>query len=427
MWPVSGTLDTRRSSRAVASLLAGWLLVWFGGALTLAAHPVSVTRALVYVSRERVTVTLEVFLEDLYLFHQLSPDGADVLSPSVIQSGIELHREFVATRFLVQNADGAILKPDSLPAVAADIPEAGVPLAELMAHRLTFDFQFTLADPPTVLTFQHRFTDADRILPSEMQLQVTQENSGRTSSRSLPADLPEIIRFDWVNPPLAPDASQQERDLWLARQREELLGITSDSAVYSFLYVERDEVRLEILIPLLTLEQGVSLERRDRDFLSVSEQQAVRPLIEQYFLSGNPLDVDGQRWQPIVERLDFFGVDFRDFARPTEARDVAMSSARAGIILSYPLESPPRNLKLTWDRFHQSLWAVSLVVFTPDGASRRTLSRVGGRNVFEWSTSAMAARSAAAAGDGQPSTGPVSAGSGIDGLPGRIVIMGVAL
>lgn len=365
------------------------LCVSCGPSLVAAAHPVSVTRTLVYVAPDRVDVTIEVFLEDLYLFHNLQPDDSDFLNAATIRQGIELHRTFVAERFVIQDADGVFLVPDEPPLVSAAIPDAGVSLAELMAHRLTFELRYSCAEPADFLTFEQQFTDTDGVLPSEMQLLVRSDHADEIINQALVPHSPTTVRFDWTSPPLSPDASAQERERWTKQQQDQTLGITSYSSVYSFLYIENDEIRHEILIPLLTLEPSLPLPREQRHLLTVPEQDAVRPEIEQFFATGNPLEVDGAQRVPSVERCDFYGVDFRDFAQRTKRKSVAMSSARVGIILTYPLAAPPRQLRLTWDRFHQSLWAVSMVVLSGDAAFRRTLSRVGKNNVFEWTGSSV--------------------------------------
>ncbi|MCH2211737.1 MAG: hypothetical protein MK110_10570 [Fuerstiella sp.] len=346
----------------------------------------SVTRTLVYVARDRVDVTIEIFLEDLYLFHNLQPDETDYLNAATIRRGIEQHREFVSTRFLIQDAEGLIRSPETPPKVTADIPDKGVSLAELMAHKLIFEMQYRFDAPPEFLTFEQRFTDADGVLPSEMQLQVRPEHADRTISKALVPHAPETIRFNWTSPPLSKDASDQERRQWSKQQQQATLGITSYSSVYSFLYIEDHEVRHEILIPLLTLEKILPLKREQTDFLTVSEQDALRPLIEKFFASGNPVEINEEHRTPVVDRCDFYGVSFRDFAQLTKRKPVAMSSARVGIILTYPLDTAPRKLRLTWDRFHKSLWAVNMVVFSRDSSFRRTLSRIGSNNVFKWSS-----------------------------------------
>ncbi len=61
-----------------------------------AAHPVSLTRTFVFVARARATARIEVFLEDLFLFHDLQPNDQDFLDLDELRRGIELHKKFVA-------------------------------------------------------------------------------------------------------------------------------------------------------------------------------------------------------------------------------------------------------------------------------------------------------------------------------------------
>ena len=217
-----------------------------------------------------------------------------------------------------------------------------------------------------------------------MKLAVKQENGGEPHAAELrPGDL-EIVRFSWDLPPLSPEASEEEREKWATRQKDETLGITSYSSVYSFLYIQDYEVRHEILIPLLTLEQSLLIARNDDDALDLAEQEAARQQVEAYFRSGNPIEIDGVAVGAVVERCDFFGLDFKDFALQAPRKSVPMVSARVGIILSYPCGGPPGTVKLTWNRFNSCVWTVNTVVFAYDAMSKTTLTRLGKNNVFEW-------------------------------------------
>jgi len=347
-------------------------------------HPVSVTAAYVYVSREQATAKIQVFLEDLFLFHNLKPNGQDFLEPEVIRDGIKLHKQFVADRFMVRDVAGLPLAGRLVEVQAIDVPAEGVPLSDLMAHNLTFELQYELASPPEFLTFTQRFTDEEGMLPSEMKLILKQENAEEPHTALLRPDDVETVRFDWQLPPLSAEASEEERESWVVQQKEETLGITSYSAVYSFLYVDDHEVRHEILIPLLTLEQSVLIARDEDEFLDLAEQDAARRQIEAYFSTGNPVEVNGNSVKPVVQRCDFYGLDFKDFAMQAERKQVPMISARVGIILSYLPADSPRTVKLTWNRFNNFVSSVSTVVFAYDTTSKTTLTRSGKNNVFEW-------------------------------------------
>ncbi|MEM1296140.1 MAG: hypothetical protein AAGH89_12305, partial [Verrucomicrobiota bacterium] len=152
----------------------------------------------------------------------------------------------------------------------------------------------------------------------------------------------------------------------------------------SFLYIEDHEVRHEILVPLATLEESLTLERNDDEFLDLAEQDAARAEIESHFLSGNPIEVDGIEVTGKVEWMNFYGVDFKDFALQAPRKRVSMGSARVGLILSYPTSAPPETVKLTWDRFSYYLWRVNLAVLAYDETLSATLRRVGPDKAFEW-------------------------------------------
>lgn len=375
--------DQKQSSRMIFTYALA-ACCWAVTTAHSAAHPVSVTRSYVYVSREQATTKIEVFLEDLYLFHKLQPNDHDFLEPDVIRRGIELHKQFVAERFVIRDVAGETVSGRIVEVQEIDMPDEGVPLAELMAHTLTFELQYEFPSPPEFLTFSQRFTDDEGILPSEMKLVLKQENAQDTHTAELRPDDVEIVRLSWDLTPLSPEASEEERENWVTKQKEETLGITSYSSVYSFLYVEDHEVRHEILIPLLTLEQSVLLARDEDDFLDLAEQNAARQQIEAYFCSGNPVEVDGVEIEPVVQRCDFYGLDFRDFALQAPRKRVPMVSARVGVILSYKSTDPPETVKLTWNRFNEFVWTVNTVVFAYEEISKITLTRLGKNNVFQW-------------------------------------------
>ncbi len=348
------------------------------------AHPISVTRTHVYVTREKVAAKLDVFVEDLFLFHNLKPNDRDFLEPDVIREGIEKHQQFLLERFVIRDVHGDRLPGTLVGVQQAEMDPEGIALAELMAHQITFEIEYPLDDAPEFLTFSQHLVDDTSPVPAEMQLRVKQENAGTTHHEVLYPDTPQTIRFSWDNPPLPPDASEDAWDQWYQRQEEETLGITSYSSVYSFLYIDDYEVRHEILVPLLTLEESVLIARATDAFLEVDEQDAASRQIAAFFTAGNPLEVDGVRVQPVVERIDFYGLDFKDFARRAERRRVSMANARVGVILSYRIEGAPETVQVTWDRFNQFIWTVNMTVYAYEDTHRVALSRVGNENSYRW-------------------------------------------
>jgi hypothetical protein len=342
------------------------------------------TQAFVFVTREQATVKLDFFAEDLFLFHNLAPNDRDFLEPDVIQRGIEKHEKFLLDRFTIRDVHGRRLTGRVVGVEQSKMAAEGIRLADLMSHRISFRVEYPFEEPPEFLTFSQQLSDDKLVVPAEVQLNVKQEMAAAGSQDVLYPGTPQTVRFSWDRPPLAPDASKEARDEWYQKQKDETLGITSYSAVYSFLYIADYEVRHEILIPLLTLEESVLIARADDAFLEIAEQDAAREQIAAYFTAGNPLEIDGVRVQPVVQRIDFYGLDFKDFAQRTEPRRVPLSSARVGVILSYSTKGTPSHVQVTWDRFNRFIWTVNMIVYAFEDTLRVTLSRLGMENQYRW-------------------------------------------
>ncbi len=378
---------SRQAGRSLGNVgQVGLLLLvsWQWSSPPLQAHPISVTEGLVRVSREQTDVRITVFLEDLYLFHDLAPNERDFLPLDAIRRGADLHRKFLMKRFLVRDAAGVALKPEFVSLEQPDLPQGGVPLAELMSHKLAYQFRYKTPTAPSFLTISQHLIDAEVSIPAEMRLVIKQAGSGVAFKAALTSEESHTVRFEWEGKPLAEQPTDEELQNWFERQREETLGITDYSSIYSFLYIEDQEVRHEILMPLRTLSESVTLNRREADFLDVDEQVAARAAIEAYFVEGNPILLDNQAITPRVTKLDFFGVDFKDLAKPAEQIRVSMASGRIGIILTYPVEATPNSLDLTWNRFNQLSYTVQMVVYSDQSAEKKTLSKVGGKNKYQW-------------------------------------------
>ena len=55
---------------------------------------------------------------------------------------------------------------------------------------------------------------------------------------------------------------------------------------------------------MLTFEAWLPLERADKDFITVEEQEAARGKIEQFFREHSRVTIDGISVQPVLQRLD---------------------------------------------------------------------------------------------------------------------------
>lgn len=368
--------------------------------LHAAMHPISVTEAHVFVSRGSARVRIRLFAEDLHLFQGLEPNAQDVIPPEELRRGLEQHRQFLLDKVVLRDAKGEAFAGQVTDLQAFEIPEEGIPIDDLMLHTATYELEFPFAEPPEFLTVQQDISDENFIIPSEMKLTLHQAGTDLTFTDSLKPGAAQTLRFDWSQQLLAEDASDEDWDDWFEKQREATLGITSYSSVYSFIYIEPAEVRHEVLIPLASLKTILPMQHADPAFIEVEEQDGVRELIRNWLTDVNPTTINGQPVKPEFTRIDFYGLDLKDFARQAEQRRVSLANGRIGIILTYRPEADyVQNVSLTWNRFHASLRKIQSVVLPwSDEIQRFEFSRFNQEadNQFAWSVDASAVPTVAA-------------------------------
>ena len=177
-------------------------------------------------------------------------------------------------------------------------------------------------------------TDEDAVLPSETKLEIKQQGGGAVVEHTLLPHEAYSMRINWDNPPLSPEASEEERQQWQDREKQALLGITNYSRVYSFLYIDDFEVRHEILIPYLSLDEDLLLARDDDPLLDLTEQDLARKQIEGYFASGNPLE----------KRLenDSKSRQFRRATHPRDMKFIRNAQCSFAAVVS-ALKTPPKR------------------------------------------------------------------------------------
>lgn len=371
-----------------SAIVCGILLV-STAEVTASDHPISITDAQFFVTRNMARVRLTFFAEDLSLFHALESDDSDVIPADELKRGLEEHKSFLTERISLLDVNGERYDGSLTDIQPFEIPDEGFPLSELMQHSATFEFEYRFEEPPEFLTVQQDISDPNFIVPSEMRLTLHQAGTDMTFTEVLKPRAPTTIRFDWENAPLSVEATDAEWEDWLEKQRTATLGITSYSSVYSFIYIEPAEVRHEILIPLANLKTILPLQHEDPSFIEVDEQEGVRQLILEWLVGAAPALVNDVETDFEVTRIDFYGLNLRDFAAQVEAQKVSLASGRVGIILTYrPATGTVKKADLEWKLFPPGVInkIESVVISYPDMLSRFEYSKFNTpeENVLHW-------------------------------------------
>ncbi len=340
-----------------------------------ARHPVSIVEAEVYVNRLQTTVRLTCFAEDLELLQGLEPLQNGKYDNDEILEATQDHAKYLTEKIRFLDVNGETIPAKITGVVNADLPEDGAEAGTLMQYTLGYEFELKYDGPPEFLTIVQEMVAEGQLLPSELMVLLKQAGSKTPYRKVLKPNTPETFRFDWDRPPLSQKASQEEWDTWFDKQREDTLGIASYSSVYSFIYINNAEVRHEVLIPLANLAAMIEFERSDPAFLSVEEQTAAAKQIQRFFGIGNPVQIDGVTVQPVFDRIDFYGLDLRDFAVQAEKRKVSMANGRVGIIMRYPAKSRPLKVSVAWEKFNkETIRSVDAVAFAYQDVKKVNLS-----------------------------------------------------
>lgn len=343
------------------------VLAWLATAGFAVAHPFSISTTTVNVRTNEVQIEIAVMLEDLVMFHSLKPDANTTYSAPDLRTAAGKHEAFLLKYFTVRDEQGRRLEGKIEDRDLSVIPDAGVPQVELMKRRASYQLRYALKeDRPRFLTFMQEFGGKKSLFPSTMEMGLLQAGVWHSKPVRLNAGMPHSVEFDWENPPQGTPQSWRE----IREKRDALfkkkLGIISYTGLYSFIYLNDQEVRHEILVPLLTLETWLPLERADEEYITVAEQEAAREKIAEWARTGNPVEIDGIPVKPILERLQFFGLDIADFAQDSKPRRVSAYQARLGIILTYPAKAPPNRVRLTWNTYNKTAPFLRSVVYDRD-------------------------------------------------------------
>lgn len=347
----------------------------------LAAHPISISECDLQIGPAKATATITIFLEDLYLFHDLQLSAANYLSAAEIRRGLKQHQQFMAERFIVCDAAGRRLQPVDKPSVKFSVPADGVALPELMVHQLQFQMTYPFEQPPAILTVGHQFSGPDDLFPAEMQLRVRPESGTELLQRTLSSGRFQKFPIDWSSDPMVASLSRT------ANGSDDRTEPASHGSIYSFVYLEDFEVRLEVLLPLLLLEEWISLPRADPGVLSVDEQSAVQPAIQKLFSDYLTMRINGQDRRLALARCDFVGLQSLDPVNPNPRRPVPVANGRVAAILRCTLLRPLDSIDLQWDLFGPGVFGIRTVIFQNDDVERTVLTRLAGRNHIRWQRS----------------------------------------
>jgi len=351
--------------------------------------PTARVDAKIYVTPQRVRMVLSQFTDDLVWLHGMEADEQGLFSAETLRRHYQLHKQFLGQNIQVLDSQGK-----RLPAILVDegpypfedqLLQEGATEFHLLKRRMHFTYEY--ASPTETLgtfTIKHSIVDDNFLYPAELSLELFQGESDLPLKGKLRLDAPMTVDLDWENPVPSLQASEEEKLAWLERQDERLLGVTNFGAVYLWAYVEQRHMRVEVLVPLNVLATLFELESQDPDFLQADELNAAEERIRRYFSSGNPVRINDQVIEPVIQRIDFFPADQRDFALRRQVERISTANGRVGVMMLYPYREVPREITLAWDKFSYALNSVQAYLFFGQEVQAQVFSRQLADNRLRW-------------------------------------------
>ena len=241
-----------------------------------AAHSLSSLEGEAVVHPDKIELELVVKPDDILLSAGMTTIISDTIQKADIIKGSEAHKKYLLNGVVVEDARGQRLAGKIVKLESPGIPGAGIPLSDLMGMTFVYHLEYPLATPPERLGFRHRLSNAASVIPVNMLLTVRREGQDVGVVFLVPeGDKAETIALDWkgvVPPPVA--------------ATKPVVPETSDA----FLYIQNDQVRLEIMMPILLLETWIAVPRANPAFLEVGEQAALRPELEKLFTAHGRIE-----------------------------------------------------------------------------------------------------------------------------------------
>ncbi len=328
----------------------------------LFAHQISLIRGEALVHHDRIELKLNILPEDILLSLGSISIVSGRVSRAAILKGTETHPQLLLDGLVILDEDGHRLTGKLVNIELPPLADDGISADVLLSTTIVYRIEFPLAKTPARLSFQHHFNTRAFAMPVFAQLTIIREGLASGTMIQIPeGENAETVTFDWS------ETSEAAPVVVGATSTNKPAAVdVSDT----FLYIQNEEVRIEILMPLSTLETWVPIKRAKPEVLEPLEQVLAHAPLEKFFTEQNELRIDGILVKPKLDRLDFYGIDYRDFSVRPDRRRLSAVGARIGAVLTYSTKGAPRHVELKWTLFNDKEPTVRVVVFAYDKGSR---------------------------------------------------------
>jgi hypothetical protein len=178
-----------------------------------------------------------------------------------------------------------------------------------------------------------------------------------------------VLDLDWTDP-------------WYSRFRSRGLVRRYAESMSGFIYVEPYEVRKEVIVRPLDLQEWVDLGLDGRKTIPAEIQPELKRRVAEFLRDHQPVEIDGERIAPELARIHFLERTLRTSRVIDPPEDLDIYSAVLGVIFVYPTEGLPERVTMEWDLWSERLQRVPASAVDQAGPLPTYLEP--GWRVLEW-------------------------------------------
>jgi hypothetical protein len=338
----------------------------FSDAIVVTKAMSASTIAEVFINDSSVRVDLEIGVQDLEVFSDVLPDDVyekltgvsapiDVRLSRFFQSGfaVKADDQLLAGRLETREARKRVVR-DAVTGKALSVQPRDTEAVVRVVLRYELSSQpHSLTITPPVRSDSQRATANIGFIVYHRDLPVT-------DFRYLGAA--ETLDLDWEDP-------------WYSRFRNPNLKRRFDAPISVFLYVENYEVRKEIIVRPVDLQQWIDLGLEAKQTLTIDDQPVVKKRVAEFLMQRNPVRIDNKQVAPILDRIHFIHRSLRTTGVIEPPRDLDLTTATLGVIIVYPMEGLPQKVDMTWELFGDRIKDIPTVTTDEAGGLPYSLSK----------------------------------------------------
>jgi hypothetical protein len=155
-----------------------------------------------------------------------------------------------------------------------------------------------------------------------------------------------------------------------------------NSSLMSFLYIDPYEVRHEILVRVMDLENWLESGYNLDDYIEVADQETLKKAVADFLVGRNKVKIDDELVKPILDKIHFVEVQLSGIQILQVPKRLPYSSAIIGVIFIYPNPGIPQRVTIDWDMFSEQIQRVPNTATDPAGPMKYFISPDD--NVLVW-------------------------------------------